>query len=70
MHFKSFKVRSGVKKGLCPGTHYFAALFQHALDGKEDGIGSQRESKRLTTAVLSRELLFADAAAIMTHSEI
>ena len=71
---------------MCPGTHpfaiYFAVLLQHAFDGNEDGIyhrtridGSlfnlkRLKSKRLTTEVLIRELLFADDAAIVTHSEI
>ena len=83
---ESFKVRSGVKHGwvLAPTLFaiYFAALFQHAFDGKEDGLyrrtrfnGSlfnlkRLKSKRLTTEVLIRGLLFADDAAIATHSEI
>ena len=65
---------------------FFAALLQHAFGGNEDGIylrprfdGSlfnlkkkppHQKSKRLTTEVLIRELLFSDAAAIVTHSKI
>ena len=80
----SFKVRSGVKQGcvLAPTlfAFYFAALLQH--DRNEDGIYfrtrfdgylfnlKRLKSKRLTTEVMIRELLFADDAAIATHSEI
>ena len=77
---ESFKVRSGVKQAcvLAPTLFviYFAALLQHAFDGNEYGIylrtrfdGSlvnlkRLKSKRLTTEVLIRELLFAGKAAI------
>ena len=81
---ESFKVRSFVKQGcvLAPTLFaiQFAALLQHTFDGNEDGIyprtrvdGSvfnlkRLKSKRLTTEVLIRKLLFADAAAIVIHS--
>ena len=82
----SFKVRSGVKQGCVLASTLFsicfAALLQHAFGGNEDGIylrtrlgGSlfylQRlKLKRLKTEVLIRELLFADDAVIVMHSEI
>ena len=77
---ESFKVRSGVTQGcvLAP-THfaiYFAVLLHNAFVENDDGIylrtrfdGShfnlkRRKSKRLTTEVLSRELLLTDDTAI------
>ena len=82
---QSFKVRNGVKQGcaLAPTLFaiHFAALLQHAFGGNEDGIylrtrfdGSlfslkRLKSKRLTSEVLTRELLFVDDAAIATHSK-
>ena len=82
---ESFKVRNGFKQGcvLAPTFFaiYFAALLQHAFDGNKDGIYlrtrfdglllnlKRLQSKRLTTEMFVRELLFADDAAIATHSE-
>ena len=79
-------MRSGVRQSfvLAPtlSAIYFAAPLKYCFDGNEDGIflrarfdGSlfnlkRLKSKRLTTEVLIRELLFADDAATATHSEI
>ena len=83
---ESFRARSGIKQGcvLAPTLFviYFVARLQHAFEENEDKIylktrfdGSlfslrRLKSKRLTTKVLIRELLFADDASIATHSEI
>ena len=83
---QSLKVMSEVKQScvLAPTLFaiYFAALLQHAFDRNEDGIYLRNridkslfnlkrlKSKRLTTEVLIRELLFADDAPIVTNNEI
>ena len=77
-------VRSGVKQGcvLAPTLFgiYFAALLHCAFNENKDGIFirtrsdgslfnlSRLKSKKKTTEVLIRELLFADDAAITAHS--
>ena len=81
---RSFHVRTGVKQGcvLAPTLFgiYFAALLRHAFEHSSNGIyvrtrtdGSlfniQRlRSRTLVSRVLLRELLFADDAALVSHS--
>ena len=79
-----FKVRGGVKQGcvLVPTPcDIFAALFHHSFNGSENGVYHRTrldgflfhlkrlKSKRLTTEVLIRELIFGDDAVLTAHSE-
>ena len=81
----SFPIKSGVKQGcvLAPTLFgiFFSMLLQHAFSSSNDGIFLRTRSdgklfnlarlraKTLTRRVLIRELLFADDAALASHTE-
>lgn len=80
-----FQVKSGVKQGcvLAPTLFgiFFAMLFRHAFKGATDGVYlhsrsdgklfniSRLKAKSKTRAVLIRDMLFADDAALAAHTE-
>ena len=81
----SFPIKSGVKQGcvLAPTLFgiFFSVLLSHAFDSSDDGIFIRTRSdgklfnlarlraKTKVRSVLLREMLFADDAALVTHSE-
>ena len=82
----SFPIKSGVKQGcvLAPTLFgiFFSLLLQHAFRDSDDGVYlrtrsdgklfnlSRLRAKTRTRRVLIRELLFADDAALCSHSEV
>ena len=81
----SFSIKNGVKQGcvLAPTLFgiFFSLLLKYAFDDSEDGVYihsrsngglfnlARLKSKTKTFKILIRELLFADDAALATHTE-